>query len=98
MMTRILISGATLLAACTPAPAPQPTEDPDLPFVRPYRAEGDQCHLVGESDVTGEFLDDAADLVACPTNYEGIGVFVTETGARMVATHNAYTLFSVPVR
>ena len=92
-MKRILLLGGAL-AACTPAPAP----DPELPFVRPYRAEGDQCMLVGESDLTVDFLDDAADLVACPADYEGLGVFVTETRARKVATYGSYLLFSVPIR
>ena len=87
------------LAACTPAPEPVvPDPDPNLPFVRPYRADGDQCQLVGESPVTGAYLDDAADLVACPSEYEGLGVFVTDTNAQLVATYGAYTLFSVPVR
>ena len=94
-MKRILLIGG-VLAACVPAPDPVPPED--LPFVRPYRAEGDQCRLVGESDVTRAYLDDAADLVACPTEYEGRGVFVFETKAQEVAVYGDFTLYSVPVR
>lgn len=88
-----------LLAACSAAPppeAPPPPNDSDLPFVRPYRAEGDACMLVGESPVTVEYLDHTADLVACPINYEGLGVFVTETGGQLMASHAGYHLFSVP--
>ena len=88
-----LLPFCALVMACEPVHAP----DPELPFVRPYRAEGDQCRLVGESALTVEFLDDAADLVACPMDYEGLGVFVTETGARKVATYKSYVLYSVPV-
>ena len=87
-----LLCGA--LAACAPVSAPAP----ELPFVRGYRAEADQCMLVGESDLTVEYLDDAADLVACPTDYEGLGVFLTETNARKVGTYLEYSLFSVPIR
>ena len=94
-MKRIMLTCA-VLAACTPMP--DPTDDPNLPFIRPYRAEGDKCMFVGESAVTVEYLNDAADLVACPTEYEGVGVFVTETGAVQVGTYSTYTLFSVPVR
>lgn len=90
MKRLILMCGA--LAACAPVAAPAP----DLPFVRGYRAEADQCMLVGESAQTAEYLDDAADLVACPSDYEGLGVFVFETGAEKVATYQQYTLFSVP--
>lgn len=89
-----LVLPALLLAACTPEPTPMP--DPtDLPLVRPYRAEGDQCMLVGESAYTVDFLDHTADLVGCPEDYEGLGVFVTETGGVEVARHQGYVLYSV---
>ncbi len=77
---------------------PDPVDDPELPFIRPYRGEGDQCMFVGESSVTVDYLDDAADLVACPTNYEGLELFVTETGGVEVGTYKAFTFFSVPIR
>ncbi|WP_095588452.1 hypothetical protein [Actibacterium ureilyticum] len=83
-----------LLAACTP-PTPAPPPDTDLPLVRSYRAEGDQCMLVGENGYTNQFLDHTSDLVACPTDYEGLGVFVTETGAVQVDTYQGWTLFTV---
>jgi hypothetical protein len=53
---------------------------------------------VGEDAYTNQFLDDAADLVGCPVGMENMGVFVTETGAREVATAAGYVLFSVPRR
>ena len=91
-MKRILVAGM-VLAGCA---QPEPITGPDLPYVRDYRAKGDACFLVGESPDTAEYLDHTADLVACPTDYEGIGVFVTETGGEEVATVGQYTLFSVP--
>ncbi len=91
-MRYFLVMGMAL-AACTPEPAP--VTSPDLPYVRDYRAKGDQCFLVGESDATAEYLDHTADLVACPSDYEGLGVFVTETGATQVAIVGQYSLFSV---
>jgi len=45
--------------------------DPELYFVRGYRSESDSCKLTGETGFTNEFLDDAADLVSCPTGFEG---------------------------
>lgn len=48
-----------------------------------------------ENEFTNQFLDDSADLVGCPADYEGIGVFQTETGAVQVGQAQGYVLFSV---
>jgi hypothetical protein len=85
----------TLLAACEPGPAPGPDS---LPLMGGYRDAADPCVRVGEDAYTNQFLDDAADLVGCPVGMENMGVFVTETGAREVATAAGYVLFSVPRR
>ncbi|MCB5198706.1 hypothetical protein LGQ03_05590 [Loktanella sp. TSTF-M6] len=82
-----------LLAACTVAP----TYTPPL-FGDGYRADGDQCRRVAEDDFTNQFLDDAADLVACPLDMENIGVFALDTGASAVAQVPGYILYSVPRR
>ena len=93
---RIVLPAILLAAACTPVPAPTP--DP-LPLFGPgYRADGDQCRRVGENAFTGEFLDDAADLVACPEDMENLGVFAIDTGGVEVARTQGYVLYSVPVR
>jgi len=84
-----------LLAAC----APMTPATPALPFFGPgYRAEGDQCRRVGEDAFTNQFLSDAADLVGCPADMENLGVFVTETGAVLVAQVGETNLYSVPLR
>jgi hypothetical protein len=86
-----------LLAACSPMTDVGPAAD--LPFFgNGYRAEGDQCRRVGENAFTNQFLDDAADLVGCPADMENLGVFVTETGANLVATVGTTNLYSVPLR
>ena len=72
--------------------------DPDLYFVRGYRSESDSCKLTGETGFTNQFLDDAADLVSCPTGYEGTDEFVATTGALVVTQTQSYTLYSVPRR
>ena len=81
------------LAACAP-PAPEP---PDLPLLGGYRDAADICQRVGESPETVQYLDHTADLVACPVDYEGVGVFVAETGATSVGRLGNWGLFSVPV-
>lgn len=84
---------ALILSAC----ATSETASSTLPFFGDgYRAEGDQCRRIGEDGYTNQFLDDSADLVGCPVNYEGLGVFVSETGAIEVAENGGYFLYSVP--
>lgn len=41
-----------------------------LRIVRGWRDESDACKLIGETALTGEFLDDSADLVGCPVGAE----------------------------
>jgi hypothetical protein len=96
-MIRIALSAALFAAACTPAH--EPVTDTSLPlFGTGYRFKGDICRRVGEDDFTNQFLDDAADLVACPEDAENLGVFVIDTGAVEVARRDGYVLYSVPVR
>ena len=89
---------AALVSACTPAPAPEPVTGSLPLFGDGYRFKGDICRRVGEDDFTNQFLDDAADLVACPADAENLGVFVTDTGAVEVGQRDGYILYSVPVR
>ena len=90
---------ALMLAACTPEPEAPPFPETTLPFFgNGYRAQGDLCRRLGESPETGNFLDDAADLVGCPEEMENLGVFVTETGAREVFRQDGYIVYSVPLR
>jgi hypothetical protein len=91
----LLLPLAFSLTACTP---PEPATS-ELPFFgNGYRADGDQCRRVGEDAFTNQFLSDAADLVGCPADMENLGVFVTETGAVLVATVGGTNLYSVPLR
>lgn len=93
---RCILPFVLFAAACTPAPTPTPV---GLPlFGDGYRGDGDQCRRVGESDLTVAFLDDAADLVACPADMENLGVFAIDTGGIEVARIGAFVLFSVPTR
>ena len=95
-MRPILPSLALLAtAACDPM---TPPADPLPIFGDGYRADGDPCRRVGENDYTHQFLDDAADLVACPEDMENLGVFVLDTGGVEVARTQGYVLYSVPVR
>ena len=72
--------------------------DPELVFVKGYRSADDDCKLTGESAFTVDFLDDAADLVACPTGSAAMASLMAETGAPMIAQTNSYSFFSIPYR
>lgn len=67
-----------------------------LPLLGGYRNVADQCRRVGENADTNQYLDHTTDLVGCPLDYEGLGLFVFETGALQVGTSQGYALFSVP--
>lgn len=90
-----ILTAALILSACDTATPDVTTST--LPFFGDgYRAEGDQCRAIGEDAYTNQFLDDSADLVGCSADYEGLGVFVTETGAVQVAEKDGYILYSIP--
>lgn len=90
----LLVSGCVEPAADVAISEP----DPELVFVRGYRSPSDECRLVGESAFTVDFLDDAADLVACPTGSAAMASLVAETGAQTLTQTNSFTLFSLPYR
>jgi hypothetical protein len=90
-----------LLAACQAA---APEDDPprglptSLPLIGGYRSPGDSCRRVGEDAFTNPFLDDAADLVACPKGDVALSGLGPGSGARVVATKDDWVLISVPRR
>jgi len=102
-MKKLLVLGTVIaVAACEDTPsgsgstiAPPPD---DLNFVRGYRATDDMCQLTGETAFTVEFLDDAADLVSCPTGSDAAASLVGMYDARQVAETGGYTVYTVPRR
>jgi len=97
------IAGCTFalaLTGCVEAPPDVAISepDPDLAFVRGYRGAADECQLVGETAFAIDFLDDAADLVACPTGSAAMESLMLETRATMVTQTNSFTFFSIPYR
>ncbi|NDR57908.1 hypothetical protein [Aliiruegeria sabulilitoris] len=94
------MASGLLVAGCTEPPVEVAISepDPDLVFVRGYRNPSDECQLVGESAFTVEFLDDASDLVACPTGSSAMETLMVETGAQMITQTNSLTFFSLTYR
>lgn len=86
-----------LLAACQSNVEPL-AEDTQLYLVRGYSSEDDPCKLTGETAFTNRFLDDAADLVSCPTGHASAVDLVAQKAAVEVAQTRSYTLYRVPRR
>lgn len=95
-----VLPAIVLVAGCVELPVEVAISepDPDLVFARGYRTPSDECQLVGESAFTTQFLDDAADLVACPTGSSAMETLMAETGAPIITQTNSFTFFSLPYR
>lgn len=63
-----------------------------------YRATDDPCRRAGETALTIDYLDDAADLVACPTGDGSAADLIEQFGAWDVGGTQSYRLLSVPHR
>ena len=62
-----------------------------------YPSAGDPCRRAGETDFTGQFLDDAADLIGCPPGTDP-GLIAFSLNATQVAEIDGWNVFSVPRR
>ncbi|WP_353471971.1 hypothetical protein PVT71_11745 [Salipiger sp. H15] len=111
-MRHLITGGATLaliaVAACSGMDSDTGTSTGGTPMATGAPAElalfgdgypnpGDRCRRAGESALTNQYLDDAADLVACPPGSDA-GLFVIPMGATRVAQVEGWTLYSVPRR
>lgn len=85
-----------LLANCTESPPYSPPEESGLVAVRPFPAEDDVCRVIGENDLTSQYLDDSATLVGCPKSEAGAIADREAEGGRQVGVVGAWVLLSVP--
>ena len=98
-LTRILpLTACALAMACAPQPDTVDEPDPELLLLGGYRSTDDDCRLTGESSFTVEFLDDAADLVTCPTSSDAAASLVAMYPATLVTQTTTYSLYSVARR
>ncbi len=83
-------------------PTPPAAEGPRAPAALPlfgkgYPNAGDPCRRVGENSFTNRYLDDAADLVACPPGTDA-GLFAYTYNANELERVDGWILFSIPRR
>lgn len=72
-------------------------EASDLVAVRPYPGPGSVCQVMGETELTRDFLDHTALLVGCPTQGGGAIGDLVDSGASIVGQDGDWTLLSVPL-
>ncbi|MCH2164918.1 MAG: hypothetical protein MK098_09735 [Marinovum sp.] len=93
-MRRMGLSLAMLagLGACEYSPP----EDSGLIGVRPIPTAGDVCQIIGENELTAEYLDDSATLIGCPNHERGAIADRKRGGAVEVGTVGRWVLLSQP--
>ncbi|MEP1355319.1 MAG: hypothetical protein ABJX32_04910 [Tateyamaria sp.] len=73
-----------------------PPEDVGLIDVRPYPNAGDVCVVIGENELTQDYLDDSATLIGCPTQERGAISDRISDGGITLETIGDWVLLSVP--
>jgi uncharacterized protein YgiM (DUF1202 family) len=102
MRERGWVNARYLTGEASARPTPPPSQSPEAPanlplFGQGYPNPGDPCRQAGESSLTNRYLDDAADLVACPPNTDA-GLFAYTYNATQLERVQGWILFSVPRR
>jgi hypothetical protein len=98
VLSTLVALGACVEVSVPRAPGSANASPSQLALFGPgYPNAGDPCRRAGESAFTGQYLDDAADLVGCPPGTDP-GLFAFTYNARQVAQLDGWYLFSVPRR
>ena len=98
MLRHISIPTMSLLVACAPS-QPQtfpPPEASGLVAVAPYPGPDDICRVIGENELTQEYLDHTATLVGCPKRETGAIADRQAEGGVIVGQEGSWVLISIP--
>jgi hypothetical protein len=96
-----LALASLLIAGCAEikeSPDYSPPEASGLIGVRAYPTADDICMVIGENDLTVEFLDDSALLIGCPQHEMGAIADREAEGAERLTQIGDWVLLSVPLR
>ncbi len=94
-------SALVLLTGCDTDPGTveyTPPEASGLLSARPFPGPLDVCKVIGENDLTRDYLDDSATLVGCPVGETGAIRDRRREGGEVVGQVGAWVLISVPDR
>ncbi len=89
---------AIAVTGCDMDPPYSPPEASGLIGVRPYPMPADVCQVIGENELTVEYLDDAAILIGCPAVETGAIADRLADGAMQITQVGEWVLFSQPLR
>jgi hypothetical protein len=92
----IALMGLCALIACAPIAQYTPPEESGLIAVRAYPDAGSVCQVLGENEITSEFLDHTALLIGCPTSEAGAIQDRINSGAEVLDQVGAWTLLHQP--
>ena len=98
MLRLVSISAVGLLVACAPS-QPQtfpPPEASGLVAGAPYRGPDDICRVIGENELTQNYLDHTATLVGCPKRETGAIADREAEGGVIVGQEGSWVLISIP--
>lgn len=103
LLISLIIPGcATAVDIGTPDPTPNasthysPPSASGLVAVRPYPTASDVCQVIGESDLTVDYLDHTKTLVGCPSDETGAIADRQSEGGQIVDRVGDWTLLSIP--
>ena len=92
------VACSLLLAGCTTgSQIPYgPPEDSGLIGVNPFPGADDVCQVIGENDLSSNYLDDRSILIGCPVAEAGAIADRVADGATEVGEVGDWVLLSVP--
>lgn len=96
MLGGLGICALALWGCTTPKPDYTPPETAGLVGLLAYPGPGDICQIIGENDVTQDYLDDSTTLVGCPFFETDEIADLQDNGATTIREIGDWVLFSVP--
>jgi hypothetical protein len=85
-----------VLVSCSGISRYSPPEESGLLAVRPFPTDSDICQVIGENDLTAQYLDDSATLIGCPKSEAGAIADREADGGKQVGEVGVWVLLSLP--